>query len=272
MIKNTIIDMAKQLGKLETQLFAYAQQQRKEILKTGDIVAVLNISSKQERELFSRLARSGIIVRLVRGVYLIPKRIPPGGKWSPGKYVILDKLMKESGGTYQMSGLNTFNFYGFSEQIPNRVYVYNNKLSCERNIGGTEFIFMKVADNRLGGTYEFAAPDGVKVIMSSKARTLLDAVYDWSRYNTIPKAYKWIINCIEEDKNFAEEFVNIVIKFGNQGTMRRVGYLLNNYRVEEKYLDKLKKSIRKSKSLIPWIPTKPAKGTISKEWGIIVNE
>ena len=264
--------MAKQLGKFETQLFAYAQQQRKEILKTGDIVPILNITSKQERELFSRLARSGIIVRLVRGVYLIPKRIPPGGKWSPSEYVILNKLMGEIDGTYQISGLNAFNFYGFSDQIPNRVYAYNNKLSCERIIGSTDFTFMKVADNRLGGTYEFVAPDGVKVVMSSKSRTLLDAVYDWSRYNTIPKAYKWITNCIDEDKRFAGEFVNIAIKFGNMGTLRRLGYLLSNCNVEVKLLKKLKKFIRKSKSLIPWIPTKPAKGTINKDWGLIINE
>jgi predicted transcriptional regulator of viral defense system len=264
--------MAKQLGKLETQFFAYSQQQKKEILKTGDIVPILNISAKQERELFSRLARSGIIVRLVRGVYLIPERIPPGGKWSPGEYVILNKLMKELDCSYQISGLNTFNFYGFSEQIPNRIYVYNNKLSCERNIGGSEFVFIKVDDNRLGGTYEFITPEGIKVVMSSKSRTLLDAVYDWSRYNTIPKAYNWIANCIEADKSFAEEFVKIVIKYGNQGTLRRIGFLLSNNNIEKKMLEMLKKKIRKSKSIIPWIPAKPAKGTINKEWGIIINE
>lgn len=260
-----------QLGRLETKVLSYVQLTKKNVMKSGELVKPLNLEPIQERKLLSRMAQSGIIVRLTRGAYLIPLRIPAGCVYNPGEYLILQELMKLINGKYQISGFNAFNSYGFSEQIPSRVYVYNNKLSCERNIGGTEFIFMKVADNRLGGTYEFVAPDGVKVVMSSKARTLLDAVYDWSRYNTIPKAYKWITNCIGEDKNFVEEFVHIVIKFGNQGTLRRVGYLLNNYRVEKKFLKKLKKSIRKSKSLIPWIPTKPAKGTISKEWGIIVN-
>lgn len=260
-----------QLGRLETKVLSYVQLTHKNVIRSGELVKPLNLEPVQERKLLSRMAQSGIIVRLTRGAYLIPLRIPAGCVYNPGEYLILQELMKLINGKYQISGFNAFNFYGFSEQIPSRVYVYNNRLSCERNIGGIEFIFMKVDDNRLGATYEFVSPDGIKVIMSSKIRTLLDAVYDWSRYNTIPKAYKWITNCIDEDESLIKEFINIVIKFGNQGTLRRVGYLLSSYKVEENFLEKLKKSIRKSKSLIPWIPTKPAKGTISKEWGIIVN-
>ena len=34
-------------------------------------------------------------------------------------------LMKELKGKYQVSGPNAFYFYGFENQVPNRVYVYD---------------------------------------------------------------------------------------------------------------------------------------------------
>ena len=264
--------MAKRLGKLEIQFFAYIQQQKIELIKTGDVVPILNISPKQERELLSRMAKNGLIIRLLRGYYLTPKRIPPGGKWSADKYVLLDKLMKIINGRYQISGFNAFNFYGFSEQIPNRVYVYNNKLSGEKKIAAVNFVFMKTDDKRLGGNYEFTTPDGIKVYMASKEKTLVDAVYDWSRYNSLPKAYKWITDAVKEDEKFIKKLVDAAVKFGNQGTLRRVGCLLNSIGAEKKFLNKIKKSIKKSKSLIPFIPNKTVTGTVDKEWGVIINE
>ncbi len=52
--------MAKQLGKLETQFFAYSQRKKKEILKTGDIVPILNISAKPAKGTISK--EWGIII------------------------------------------------------------------------------------------------------------------------------------------------------------------------------------------------------------------
>ena len=259
------------LGPLEMQLLAYVQLRKKDMLCIGEMSSVLGISSKQEWRLLSRMASSGLIIRLKRGVYLVPPRMPAGGRWAVSEYFILSKLMAVLDGKYQISGPNAFNFYGYDDQVPNRVYVYNNRIYGEKNIGGIEFLFIKTSDRRLGSIRKFKTSDGMEAIMASRARALLDAIYDWSRYNTIPRAYGWIVSSVKKDFGFADELVTVTLKFGNKGTLRRIGYLLNLCGIADKKLTKLKRKIGSSKSLIPWIPGKEAKGTINRDWGLIIN-
>lgn len=76
------------LGTLSSRFFAYAQLKKLEIVRTGEIATVLGIKGSQKGDLFRRLSSSGWIVRLKRGVYLVPSRIPAGGKYSPGAALI----------------------------------------------------------------------------------------------------------------------------------------------------------------------------------------
>ena len=46
--------------------------------------------------------------------------------------------MRDARGRYQMCGPNTFNMYGLDDQVPVRVYAYNNRISGERRIGSVE--------------------------------------------------------------------------------------------------------------------------------------
>ena len=97
-----------------------------DIVRTGEIAPILDISASQERDLLRRLSGSGWIMRLKRSVYLVPPRIPAGGKYSPGAALILPKLMEDKKGRYQICGPTAFNFYGLDDQIPSVTYLYNN--------------------------------------------------------------------------------------------------------------------------------------------------
>ena len=268
---NTMKREKTKLGSLEMQLLAYVQLLKKDLIRTGEVSPIIGISSKQERELLSRMARSGLIIRLKRGIYLVPPRMPSGGRWAVSEYFILSKLMAVLSGKYQISGPNAFNFYGYDDQVPNRVYVYNNRIFGEKNIGGTEFVFIKTSDSRLGSINKLKTPDGVEAIMASRPRALLDAIYDWSRYNTIPRAYGWVVSSIEKESEFAQELVATTLKYGNKATVRRIGYLLSLCGVADVQLTKLKRKLGSSKSLIPWIPGRDGKGSINRDWGLIIN-
>ncbi len=260
------------LGNLEAQFFAYIQFKRKYLVRLGDIAPALGISLKQERELMSRLARTGWIARIRRGLYAVPDRLPPGGAWNPGEYRALAILMSEYKGRYQITGANAFNFYGFDDQIPVRIYVYNDRISGERRIGSREYVLIKVPTSRLGGEYAFRAGDGSTAVYSSKARTLMDAVYDWSRFNGIPRAYRWIEETIRKDPKLSRELIEATIKYGNKGTIRRIGFILDRLGVDARLLSRLRRSIGTSKSLVRLIPTRSSRGKIDKSWGIIINE
>jgi|SRR5437867_2251243 len=264
--------MKKKLGQLETQFFAYVQMRQWRTVRTGALTGPLRLTALQERKLFSRLARAGMIARVRRGLYLAPPRLPLGGRWNPGEILALNTLIEDRGGRYQICGPNAFNRYGFDEQVPNRVYAYNNRISGERTVGPVELMLIKVADERLGNTETVETKEGVTAVYSSRVRTLLDSVYDWSRFNSLPRGYEWIRKELAAKKVGPAELVDVTLQYGDKGTIRRMGVLLEREGVETALLRKLERALNPSTSQIPWIPGCPKRGTVNRRWGVVVND
>jgi predicted transcriptional regulator of viral defense system len=264
--------MKKKLGQQETQLLAYLQLRKQRTVRTGDLTGPLQISRDQERELFRRMSRGGLIARVRPGLYLVPALLPLGGLWSPDEILALNTLMEDSKAKYQICGLNAFNRYGFDEQVPNRTYAYNNRISGDRKIGSVALTLIEVADKRLGDTEMVQTAEGLKAVYSSRARALLDAVYDWSRFNSLPRAYGWIRKEVKSKRVTPSELVSVTLKYGDIGTIRRMGALLEREGVATPLLNKVEKALPKTSSLIPWIPTNPKRGTVNRRWGVVINE
>jgi predicted transcriptional regulator of viral defense system len=264
--------MTVSLGSLETRLLAYAQGRGRREVTAEELIGELGWTTAQGRSVVSRLARKGLITRVRRGLYLVPPRLPPGGRWSPGQFLALSTLMNDRGGRYQISGPSTFYRYGWTDQVPNRLYAYNNRISGDRQIGPVAMTLIKVADDRLGGTEVVRTPDGIDGVYASKARSLVDAVYDWSRFASLPQAFDWIRREVKKDDAFAAELVRTTIQFGNQGTIRRIGALLEAEEVQEPLVRRLAREIHPSSSFISWIPNREKRGTTNKRWGVVIND
>jgi predicted transcriptional regulator of viral defense system len=263
--------MAVVLGKLESQFFAYIQMRRLQTVRTGGLVSALGIRPQQEQELLSRLARRNLIARVRRGLYLVPPQLPPGGKWSPGEFLALNTLIEDQAGRYQICGPSAFYRYGWEDQVPNRLYAYNNRLTGQRKVGATAMVLIKVADDRLGETEMVKTPDGLEAVYSSRARSLVDAVYEWSRFNSLPAAYGWIRSELARDSEMAGRIVCAALQYGNVSTLRRLGRLLETAGVKNSLLRKLEGAITPTSALIPWVPTLPKRGTVDKRWKVVVN-
>jgi len=264
--------MKKGLGQIEARLFAYVQLRNKATVSTGELREPLQLSAEQERKLLSRLARAGLIARVRRGLYLVPQRLPLGGKWSPDEALALNTLMKDKGGRYQVCGPTAFNRYGLDQQVPTRIYAYNNQISGERRIGSVTLMLIKVSDERLGSTEEVETAEGQRMIYSSRTRTLLDAVYDWSRFNSLPRAYQWIRQELNLRRVDPAELTRVTAKYGDIGTIRRMGVLVEREGIEEQLLRKLERKLKKTTALIPWIPNRPKRGTVNRRWGVVIND
>lgn len=249
-------------------------------VRTGDLVRLLGITAQQERKVLSKMARRRLAARVRRGLYLLPPVLPLGGRWSPGEALALTTLMQDRDGQYQICGPNAFHRYGWDEQVPNRVYAYNNRISGDRSVGQVQLTLIRVADNRLGGTETVTTPEEIELVYSSRARSLVDAVQDWSRFNSLPRAFGWIWSDLAESRISTADLVDTALSFGNQGTIRRIGYLLAELSERQKNLARfiparlimrLEGVLRSSSSTIPWIPTMTKRGQVNKRWGLIVN-
>jgi len=263
--------MSAALGNLEAQFFAHVQLRKLQTVRIGETTRELGITPTQERQLLSRLTRRHLIARVRRGLYLVPPRVPPGGKWSPGEYLALSQLMEDRRGRYQICGPNAFCRYGWDEQVPNWVYAYNNRISGERRIGAVAISLIKVSDQRLGETETFRTPDGVQTVYSSRIRSLVDAIHDWSRFGSLPQAYEWIRAELANDEKAAARLVATALKYGNTGTVRRLGKLLDLEGVKPALLKKLKQRLAPSSAWIPWVPTNRKRGPVDRQWGVIFN-
>ena len=277
--------MPRGLSELESRTMALVQNRQIQQIRTGDLVGLLRITPELERKLLSGMARRGLAARVRRGLYLFPKVLPLGGRWSPGEALALTTLIQDRAGQYQICGPNAFHRYGWDEQVPNRVYAYNNHISGDRSVGQVELTLIRVAEDRLGDTETVTTPEKIDLIYSSRARSLVDAVYDWSRFNSLPRAFGWIRNDLTESRISTAsistvDLVDATLSFGNQGTIRRIGYLLAELSGRQANLSRLipvgqimrlKRALRRSSSTIPWIPTMPKRGRVDQRWGLIVN-
>ena len=257
---------------MERQFFAYTQMRKLQTVRAGNLTKSLHLTPLQERKLLSRLAQAGMIARVRRGLYLVPLRLPLGGTWSPDEILALNTLMEDQGGRYQICGPNAFSRYGLDEQMPTRVYAYNNRLSGERTVGTVALTMIKVADDRLGSSEKVKTAEGLTAVYSSRVRTLIDAVYDWSRFNSLPRGYEWIRRELAANRLSAAELVDETLRYGDIGTVRRLGVFLEREGVKELLLRKLERRLRPSTSLISWIPTYPKRGPANRRWGVVLND
>jgi len=110
------------------------------------------------------------------------------------------------------------------------------------------------------------------VQVSTRVRTLVDAIYDWSRFNGIPRGYDWIRKELKAKRVTPGELVRCTLRYGDVGTIRRIGALLERDGISEPLLKRWSGHCARPRSTIPWIPTQPKRGTLSRRWGVVFNE
>ncbi|MGK5087255.1 hypothetical protein WDW86_06830 [Bdellovibrionota bacterium FG-2] len=265
----------RRLGELVTQLLAWTQNRDVRIVRSGDLVKELGFTKRQEEAILYSLGKKQRIAKVKRGLYLVPRNLPIGGKWKPLPLVVVSVLMRELGASaWQLTGGISFQRHGLSQQMSSRIDVYNDRLSGVKTILGQEFRFIKVHQKRMGSVVEFTVSEreGDYVIkMGSLARAIFDAIYDYERCGVLEDAYGWLQGRVN-DSRFMREFIAIVLKFGNVGARRRVGYTLDQAEGGAKWAKKIHVDLPISKGLVPLYPSKGRRGKVDRKWGVIVGE
>jgi predicted transcriptional regulator of viral defense system len=264
--------MPRTLGQLETAALAFAQMRNLRTLRVGELASGLRLSAKQERELLSRMARSGLIANVRKGLYLFPPRLPLGGIWTPDEATAINALMADKNARYQIAGPKAFNRYGYSDQLPSLTTIYNDAISGERRVGSVTLQLIKVARDRLGGVEKVRMPSGETLVYSSRARTLVDAVYDWSRFDSLPEAYDWIRADLVAGRIAADELARAAVRYGNMGSIRRIGAILERLGASKAARSRLARAVTATTAKIPLVPTRPARGPVSRPWGVVIND
>jgi len=252
-------------GPIETQIIARLSYEKKTFITAKELDELFNLSPIERAKIVFRLKKKNILIPVKRGVYIFsPLEAGPGGI---GIDEMLIPPLYFSKNNYYIGYSTMFNYYGFTEQLFQTVYVLNISFTREKIICGIKFKFLKIPGNRMYGLQKIQVKD-TEVIVSDKERTLVDLLYFYKPVGGIKVASEIFKKAVDEKQCNIKKIINYAYKFPNVTLRKRVGIMLEELGIDESLLRPLAKTIKKTaiSSL-----NKSRKGKINKKWRVIVN-
>ena len=158
----------------QEKIMSILEYKKMELIPRKELISLIksHINIKDVVDLIEKLQAKKRIVSIKRGVYMVVPFSAVNKKWVLDEYKIIDHLLKQD---YYIGLYNAFNLHGFTEQIPNKLFVFNTKYSFDKEILHYRFKFFKVKKDKLFGIMKDKYP------YSDKERTIIDAL-DYSEY------------------------------------------------------------------------------------------
>ena len=260
--KNT----SKILGPIETNIVARLTYEKKTIVTAEDLDRLFNLSPENRKQVVFRLKKKKILSPIKRGVYAFsPLEAGPEGT---GVDELLIPPLFFTTKNYYVGYSTMFNYFGFTEQLFQTVYVLNTSIRMERVICGLSYKFIRIPENRMYGLETIKVKD-VGVNISSRERTLIDLLYFNKSVGGIASAVEIFTEIVKNRKCDIEKLIEYAARFPNITTRKRIGLILKGAGVSGTILRPLIKSV--AKTAVSSFD-KSRKGKLNKEWRVIVND
>ncbi len=253
----TFGEKRKGLSKRESYLLSYLSGNGKTIFSLRDVIDVLKCSYDNAKMTVERLVRKKWIVRVMKGKYLIvPLSAGVEGRYSEHEFIIASLFKPAYVGYW-----TALNYYGFTEQIPNIIFVVTRRKLRSRVIFGVEFRFVYLSERKFFGFAELNI-SGYSVYISDKEKTIVDCL-DKPRYcggmTEVMKAFSMIDELnIDRLTVYAIKMSGVVVK--------RLGLILDMHGIDSKLL---KENV--SGSYAVFDPTREGRGRYNSKWRVVVN-
>lgn len=260
--KNT----SKTLGPIETNIVARLTYEKKTIVTVEDFDQLFKLSPEDRKQVVFRLKKKKILTPIKRGAYVFsPLEAGPEGT---GVDELLIPPLFFPQKNYYIGYSTMFNYYGFTEQLFQTVYVLNTSMRMERIICGISYKFIRVSEKRMYGQEVIKVKD-TDVIVSSKEKTLIDLLYFNKPVGGINTAIQVFKQIVEEKKCDIKKLVEYAARFPNITTRKRIGLILGELDITDTILRPLIKSVEKT-AVSSFDGSR--KGKLNKKWRIIVND
>ncbi len=254
------------LGPIETQIVARLTYEKKSIITAGEIDCLFNLSPRDRKQIVFRLKRKKILQPIKSGVYIFsPLEAGPNGM---GIDELLIPPLFFPKKNYYIGYSTMFNYYGFTDQLFQTVYVLNTAKHMEKVICGLSFKFIKIPETRMYGVEKIIVKDE-QINISSKEKTLVDLIYFNKPVGGITEASRILTEFVVNNKCHLKKLVECAAYFPNITTRKRIGLILDASGISENILKPLIKSIKKTS--ISSLGTS-RKGTLNQRWRVIVND
>ena len=261
MDKNT----SKIFGNNEINIIARLSYEKKVIVSNRELEQMFNMSESARKKIVFRLKNKDVLTPVKRGIYIFsPLEAGPQGR-------AIDELLIPplyfTDNNYYIGYATMYNYYGFTDQVFQTVYVLNTSFTKDKVIAGIQYKFLKVPEARMYGLKTVQIND-TEVMISNKEKTLVDLVYFNKPIGGIERALEIVKNVIDNNDIDIKKIIIYATRFPNITLRKRFGVLLEELNITEKLLQPLIKSVENTSvsSL-----TGSRKGTLNKKWRVIVN-
>lgn len=262
MNKNTMSS----LSKTEVEIVARLSYEEKEIVTAQELDSYLPSGFPYRNQLVYSLKKKRVFIPIKSGVYIfVPLDAVVTGR-RVSEFLIPAVFFPKN--DYYIGYSTMFNYYNFTDQQFQTVYVLSPRISRERTIAGISYKFIKIPLKRMYGLEKISIK-GKDVIVSSKERTLVDLIDYNKPVGGIGAAAVILERFVSEKKCDIKKLIQFAVKFPKIKTRKRIGLILEKAGVGDSLLKPLERSIRKT-SLISF--TNNRKGTINERWRSIVND
>ena len=254
------------LGPIETKIVARLTYEKKTIVTVNDLDTLFDLTPENRKQIVFRLKKKTILKVIKRGVYVFsPLESGPGGT-GVDEFLVPPLFFPKK--NYYIGYSTIFNYYGFTEQLFQTVYVLNTSMRLDKIICGKSYKFLKISENRMYGLETMKVKD-MDVIVSSKERTLIDLVYFNDPVGGINGAVQIFKQIVKEKKCDIKKLVDYAARFPNITTRKRIGIICDELGVADNILRPLIKSVA-STAISSFNGSR--KGKLNKKWRVIEDD
>jgi len=254
------------LGPIETNIVARLTYEKKAIVTAKEMDQMFTLSPEDRKQIVFRLKKKKILSPIKPSVYVFsPLEAGPEGT---GVDELLIPPLFFPKKNYYIGYSTMYNYYGFTEQLFQTVYVLNTTKRMDKIICGFSYKFIKILENRMYGIEKIKVQDE-EVNISSKERTLIDLIYFNNPVGGIINASRIFTKIALSNKCDIKKLVEYAACFPHIKTRKRIGLILDDAGISENILKPLVKSIEKT-SISSLNGSR--KGTLNKKWRVIVND
>jgi len=253
-----------ELSKDAVYLLSRSEFEKQRVVTTDYAVKVLG-NYRKATSLLDNLAKRNRLIQLKRGKYLVVPLKAPNQSWMPHEFVVASLWMGEI--SYYVGYSSMYNYWGFTEQIPQKVTILNADTNRMRKIGKISFRAMKISSKKMFGIKKIKI-DEEYVSISDKERSLVDFISKpIGSWGNVQEVINKQIKKIDVKK-----FVRYLNKFPVIAVRKRAGFMLERAGVSLEELSRLKSSIGRDNSYSPFNPfIKSRKGAVNQDWKVILN-
>lgn len=233
---------------------------------TQEFTLKLFKNNKKTNNILDNLKRKGRLLQIEKGKYFIVPIRAPNQLWMPNEFIAAKYWIGDV--PYYIGYFTMYNYWGFTDQVPQTIYVLNTKKSRSKVIGNTNYKAVKIIKDKYYGIKKVKI-ENEDIIISDKERTLVDLIYN------PPGSFEQMKGVLKDNiqKIDIEKFISYLIKFPSKAVIKRAGYLMERYDCKKKLIQKIKSNLGNKNTYVVLNPeNQTRKGKLNKDWKLIINE